>query len=309
MSAFKKATKSKAKLRISIFGPSGSGKTYTSLLIASALGGPVALIDTERGSASKYAGDVADFDALELTSYEPAKYIRAIGEAAKERYPVLVIDSLSHAWSGKGGILEQKDAKGGRFDAWKELTPQQTDLLEAILAYPGHVIVTMRSKTEYVLDQVENRSGKMVSTPRKVGLAPVQRQDLEYEFDVVLRLDADNIAHVEKTRCSSLAGLSIRHPGAPLAELLTAWLSDGASAPSPPARSLAVAPTAPASAETLPAPASEPAPTEGGYLATLATLTTAAQLGEFAARVPTADKTPRLREAFAARLAAIKGAA
>ena len=133
MSAFKKATKAQAKLRISIFGPSGSGKTYTSLLLAAALGGPVALIDTERGSASKYAGDVADFDALELTSYEPAKYIRAIGEAAKERYPVLVIDSLSHAWSGKGGILEQKDAKGGRFDAWKELTPQQTDLLEAIL--------------------------------------------------------------------------------------------------------------------------------------------------------------------------------
>lgn len=308
MSAFKKATKAQSKLRISIFGPSGSGKTYTSLLIASALGGPVALIDTERGSASKYAGDVADFDALELTSYEPAKYIRAIGEAAKERYPVLVIDSLSHAWSGKGGILEQKDAKGGRFDAWKELTPQQTDLLEAILAYPGHVIVTMRSKTEYVLDQVENRSGKMVSTPRKVGLAPVQRQDLEYEFDVVLRLDADNIAHVEKTRCSALAGLSIRHPGAPLAELLTAWLSDGASPP-PPSRSLAVAQTAPASAETLPAPASEPAPTEDSYLATLATLETAAQLGEFAARVPTADKTPRLRAAFAARLAAIKGAA
>ena len=319
MSAFKKATKAKAKLRISIFGPSGSGKTYTSLLLAAALGGPVALIDTERGSASKYAGDVADFDALELTSYEPAKYIRAIGEAAKERYPVLVIDSLSHAWSGKGGILEQKDAKGGRFDAWKELTPQQTDLLEAILAYPGHVIVTMRSKTEYVLDQVENRAGKMVSTPRKVGLAPVQRQDLEYEFDVVLRLDADNIAHVEKTRCSALAGLSIRHPGAPLADLLTAWLSDGA-APSAPIVAQARAIPAPAPSEPRPAyrgptapteapPPSEPAPTEDGYLATLATLETAAQLGEFATRVPTADKTPRLREAFAARLAAIKGAA
>lgn len=316
MGAFKKATKAQAKLRVSIFGPSGSGKTYTALLLGAALGGPVALIDTERGSASKYAGDVADFDALELTSYEPAKYIRAIGEAAKERYPVLVIDSLSHAWSGKGGILEQKDAKGGRFDAWKELTPQQTDLLEAILAYPGHVIVTMRSKTEYVLDQVENRAGKLVSTPRKVGLAPVQRQDLEYEFDVVLRLDADNVAHVEKTRCSALAGLSIRHPGAPLADLLTAWLSDGAPPVAPrqapaqqaPRRTLAAAPPA-SSAETLPAPASEPAPTEEGYLATLATLETAAQLGEFAARVPAADKTPRLREAFAARLAAIKGAA
>lgn len=315
MGAFKRATKSQAKLRISIFGPSGSGKTYTSLLIASALGGPVALIDTERGSASKYAGDVTDFDALELTSYEPAKYIRAIGEAAKERYPVLVIDSLSHAWSGKGGILEQKDAKGGRFDAWKELTPQQTDLLEAILAYPGHVIVTMRSKTEYVIDQVENRAGKLVSTPRKVGLAPVQRQDLEYEFDVVLRLDADNVAHVEKTRCSALAGLSIRHPGAPLADLLTAWLSDGAAPrPSPaaprqePARAI---PAAPESAEVLSAPASEPAPVddpEAHHLAILASLATAGELAAFAASVPAEEKTPRLRAAFLSRLAALRGA-
>lgn len=313
MGAFKKATKAQAKLRISIFGPSGSGKTYTSLLLAASLGGPVALIDTERGSASKYAGDVTDFDALELTSYEPAKYIRAIGEAAKERYPVLVIDSLSHAWSGKGGILEQKDAKGGRFDAWKELTPQQTDLLEAILAYPGHVIVTMRSKTEYVIDQVENRAGKLVSTPRKVGLAPVQRQDLEYEFDVVLRLDADNVAHVEKTRCSALAGLSIRHPGAPLADLLTAWLSDGAAPrPSPtaprqqPARAI---PAAPESAEVLSPPASEPAPAddpEARHLAILASLATAGELAAFAASVPADEKTPRLRAAFSARLAALR---
>ena len=326
MGTFKKATKAQAKLRVSIFGPSGSGKTYTALLLGAALGGPVALIDTERGSASKYAGDVADFDALELTSYEPAKYIRAIGEAAKERYPVLVIDSLSHAWSGKGGILEQKDAKGGRFDAWKELTPQQTDLLEAILAYPGHVIVTMRSKTEYVIDQVENRAGKLVSTPRKVGLAPVQRQDLEYEFDVVLRLDADNVAHVEKTRCSALAGLSIRHPGAPLADLLTAWLSDGAPPVAPrqapaqqaPRRTLAAASPA-SSAETLPAPpesaevvCSPPSEraddTEAQNIARLAELATAGELAAFAADVPAAEKTPRLRAAFTARLAAVRGA-
>lgn len=233
MSAFKKATKSQAKLRLSIFGPSSSGKTYTALVLAKALGGPIAVIDTERGSASKYAGDAADFEVLELTSFEPAKYIRAIGEAEKERFPVLVVDSLTHAWSGKGGILEQKDSKGGRFDAWKDLTPQQHELLEAILSYPGHVIVTMRSKTEYVIEQVE-KGGRMVATPRKIGLAPVQRQDLEYEFDVVLRMDPDNVAHVEKTRCSALSGLSIRRPGAELAGTLLAWLSDGTPAAAPP---------------------------------------------------------------------------
>lgn len=282
MSIFKKATKSQAKLRLCLFGASGSGKTYTSLLIARALaaGGPVAVIDTERGSASKYAGDVAEFDSLELTSYEPAKYISAIRAAADERYPVLVIDSLSHAWAGRGGILDQKDAKGGRFDSWKELTPQQNDLLEAILGYPGHVVLTMRAKTEYVIDQVE-KGGRTVASPRKVGLAPVQRQDMEYEFDVVLRLDSENVAHVEKTRCAALTGLSIRRPGADLAATLLSWLA-GAEVSPPPADPL---------------------------LEQIERCASVEELQAFAAGLSADQKTPALRAAYSARAKALRGAA
>ena len=121
---FQRATKARAKARIALMGPSGSGKTFTALRTARALAGPsgsVAVIDTERGSASKYAGDVTDFDACELPSFEPDQYVRAI-EAA-EGYDVLVIDSLSHAWAGKDGALEQVDRRGGKFNAWKDVTP------------------------------------------------------------------------------------------------------------------------------------------------------------------------------------------
>jgi hypothetical protein len=227
MGGFKKATKQQSRLRLALYGPSGSGKTFTALTIGAALGKPVALIDTERGSASKYAGDVADFDVLELETFEPAKYIAAIREAASAGYPTLVIDSLSHAWMGKGGLLDQADAKGGRFDAWKTLTPQQHALVDAILAYPGDIIVTMRTKTEYVVEKDER--GK--SAPRKVGLAPVQKDSIEYEFDIAASLDIENTMHVEKSRCPALSGAVIRKPGADVAKTLRAWLEGGVPAP------------------------------------------------------------------------------
>src|SRR5688572_28015560 len=120
MSAFKKASKKQQKLRLAITGPAGAGKTYTALTLAKHMGDRVALIDTERGSASKYAGDVADFDTLELDHFGVPQYLKAIADARAEGYPVLVIDSLSHAWSGKGGILEEADNRGGKFQAWKQ---------------------------------------------------------------------------------------------------------------------------------------------------------------------------------------------
>jgi hypothetical protein len=82
-------------------GISGGGKTYSALSIASHLGKSIAHIDTEHGSASKYA-DLFTFDTCELTSFHPQNYIDAIN-AASGSYDVLIIDSLSHAWMGKDG--------------------------------------------------------------------------------------------------------------------------------------------------------------------------------------------------------------
>jgi hypothetical protein len=217
---FKRATKSQAKLRMAIMGPSGSGKTYTALTVATSLGS-VAVIDTEHGSASKY-GDQFTFDVLELTDYHPNHYIDAIQAAGEAGYDALVIDSLSHAWNGSGGVLEIVDKAAKRSDskntfaAWRDATPLHNQLVEALLAVPLHLIVTMRSKTEYVLERDER--GKM--TPRKVGLAPVQREGMEYEFDVVAEMDMQNTLMVTKTRIPKLTGKVIPYPGAALGETL-----------------------------------------------------------------------------------------
>ena len=127
-------------VRFAICGPSGSGKTYT-LQLATELGGPVALIDTERGSASKYA-DLFEFDVLELESYDPARLIEIINEAARIGYRVVCIDSLSHFWIGKDGELDKVDRAARRmqtpnsFAAWKQVTPLHNALIDKIVSAP-----------------------------------------------------------------------------------------------------------------------------------------------------------------------------
>ncbi len=229
----KRAVKYDAKLRMALAGPSGSGKTYTALTLATALAGEkgVCVIDTERGSASKYA-DLFTFDVIDLDTFSPLHYIEAIKAASDAGYSVLVIDSLSHAWNGPGGLLEmvenitKRNQNRSSFNAWGEATPLQNRLIDAITRANLHVIVTMRTKTEYVVEQ--NERGK--SAPRKVDTAPVQRADVEYEFDVYADLDIDNTLIVHKSRCPELSGAIIPKPGGSVAETLKKWLA-GAPAP------------------------------------------------------------------------------
>jgi hypothetical protein len=238
---FQKAVKYGAKLRMALIGPAGSGKTYSALNIAQYLGlssdgtfPRVALIDTEHGSASKYA-DLFAFDAMEPVTFHPQVYIDAIKTAEAAGYDVLIIDSLSHAWMGKDGALElvDKAAKrtqsGSSFAAWRDVTPLHHQLVDTMLACSLHLIVTMRSKTEYAVEK-DDKTGK--TSVRKMGLAPVQRDGLEYEFDVTGDLDLDNNLIISKTRCPALKGELIPAPGKTLADTLKAWLS---GAPRPPA--------------------------------------------------------------------------
>lgn len=228
---FTKAKKSQSKLRLALIGVAGSGKTLTALQIASHLGGKIAVIDTEHHSASKYA-DRVEFDACELESFHPQQYINAITEAGKAGYDVLIIDSLSHAWMGKDGALEQVDRiakrsqSGNSFNAWRDVTPLHNQLVEAMLSCPCHLIVTMRAKTEYVVEK--NDKGK--SVPRKVGMAPVQKDGLEYEFDVVGEMTIENDLIISKTRCPELSGQIISKPGNEVAAILKNWLTDGVPA-------------------------------------------------------------------------------
>lgn len=225
---FQKATKDASYLRLAISGPSGSGKTYTALSIALGLSDKVALIDTEHGSASKYA-DLFAFDVVNMPApYHPDNFCTIIEEAVKGGYKVLIIDSLTHAWNGPGGIMEIVDKavarskSGNSYTAWAEATPIHQRLINKIVSSPIHIIVTMRSKTEYVLEKNE-KTGK--STPRKVGMAPVQRDGMEYEFDVWMEMDIDNKGLIQKTRCPELNLAVIDKPGREMADTLAAWLN------------------------------------------------------------------------------------
>lgn len=251
---FQKATKKSAKLRLGLCGPAGSGKTYSALAIASGLGKRIALIDTEHGSASLYA-DRFSFDTLNLETFSPDSYVEAIKAAEAEGYEVVIIDSLSHAWMGKDGALEQVDQATKRsgsknsYFAWRDVTPKHNALVEAIVQCKAHVIATIRSKTEYAVDKDDK--GKV--SPRKIGTAPIQRDGMEYEFSVWGELDLDHNYIVSKTRCSVLTGKVVHNPGEQLAATLKAWLEAGAvEAPRP---------TFTASPSQVPAPERRPVPT------------------------------------------------
>jgi energy-coupling factor transporter ATP-binding protein EcfA2 len=225
---FKKATKEQSKARVALDGPSGSGKTWTALTIATALGSRIAVIDTERGSASKYANDF-EFDALEMSHFSPDDLVEALAAAADAGYEVAIVDSWSHFWSGSGGMLEQVDHAskrgygGNSFGGWKEARPMERRMIDALVAWPGHVIVTMRVKTDYVLET--NERGKQV--PKKVGLKPEQREGLEYEFDLVGSMDWENTLIVSKSRIRDLTGAVVQKPTVEFGETIKAWLEDG----------------------------------------------------------------------------------
>lgn len=215
--AFQKADKRQGRLRIALTAPSGGGKTFSGLLIAQGIveemkkrgidiGKGIAVIDTENGSALDYA-DRFEFDHLKIDPpYTTPKYVAAMQEAYEGGYAVLFVDSLSHAWAGEGGLLQKKEAldtRGGNsYTNWAGITKEHEQLKAIILSNKIHLICAMRSKQDYVIEQ--NDKGK--SAPRKVGLAPVQREGMEYEFTVVFDLGMDHSAHVSKDRTAMFDG-------------------------------------------------------------------------------------------------------
>ena len=222
---FTPAVRKRAKLRLAISGPSGAGKTYGALQIAAGIGGKVALIDTERGSASLYS-DILPFDTLELNPpYSPERFIEAIKAAESAGYDVIVIDSITHEWNGSGGCcdinenLAQAKYRGNTWSAWSETTPRHRAFVDAILQSSCHVIATMRSKTETV--QGEDKK------VRKVGMKTEQRDGTDYEFTVMLELEHEKhlaVATKDRTRLFREPHVISPETG----KRLIAWLDSGA---------------------------------------------------------------------------------
>lgn len=223
---FAPAVKEKLKARVAIDGPTGSGKTWTALQWARILAGPdgpIGVIDTENRSAAYYAPGPGEkpqrmnwwdppyeFGHLpKQPPYDPRELRQLIIAAGQQLGPdgVLVIDSLTHFWTGEGGTLDVVDdasSRGNSFTGWKEGTPAQRGMLDAIIHASCHVVVTMRSKMEYLLVE-EVKNGRKITVPTKVGMAPEQRAGVEYEFTVVADMDLEHRLIVSKSRCSLIA--------------------------------------------------------------------------------------------------------
>lgn len=226
----RKAERRKAKLRLGIAAPSGAGKTYSALLMAFGIGGKIGLIDTEHGSGDLYA-HLGEYDVIGIEApYTIKKYVEAIAAFEQAGYTTIIVDSLSHAWAGDGGLLDKQGKMADRgtnsFAAWRTITPEHNNLVDAMLKSPCHIIATMRAKQEYVLET--NDKGKQ--QPKKVGLAPVQREGMEYEFTVMLDVDMNHIASASKDRTSLFDGQYFKINKDTGSKLLE-WLEMGSEAP------------------------------------------------------------------------------
>ena len=232
--AFVKATRKKSKLRLALTGPSGSGKTFGALMVAKGIGGKIAVIDTEKGSASLYS-HLVDFDVLELSPpYTPERFSGAIKEAQAAGYTTLIIDSITHEWTGSGGCLELVDEiakaryKGNTWSAWNDITPRHRAFIDAMLQADMHVIATARSKTETA--QTEDGGRKKVV---KLGMKAEQRDGVEYEFTIVLDLiHAGHFAEATKDRTGLFMGRDPVVLSVSTGEQLLSWL-DGGAEPEP----------------------------------------------------------------------------
>lgn len=224
---FTKAERKKAKLKLNLNGPSGSGKTYSALTLASGLGKKIAVIDTENESASLYANEFG-FDTLPLRPpYTPERYAGAINAAYHMGYDVLIIDSVTHEWTGTGGCLEINDEtaktkfKGNTWSAWSVTTPRHRKFIDALLQTDMHIITTTRAKTETVQGE-----GKKIL---KLGMKAEQRDGFEYELTIALDVVHDNhfvLPSKDRTKLFDQNGEIIT---AETGQRILAWLNDGHS--------------------------------------------------------------------------------
>jgi hypothetical protein len=243
MSMMRKAQRKKAKLRLGISGPAGSGKTFGALLVAFGITGSwdkVCLIDTENHSGELYADytkdgiEIGEYNYIPISPpYTPEKYVAAIKECEASGIECIVVDSLTHAWSGEGGLLDKKGQieKSGKpgvngWTAWRDITPLHNRLVETILGCTCHIIATLRAKMEYVSEK--NESGK--TEIRKLGLNPIQREGMEYEFTVFVDVSQDHQATTSKDRTSLFDGKQFAL-SFDIGRQLLGWLEQGIESP------------------------------------------------------------------------------
>lgn len=222
------ATRRKAKIRLGLSAVSGGGKTYSALLVAKGICGDwskVAIIDSE-GSGDLYA-HLGSFQVLPLTApFPPEKYNEAIRLCEKAGMEVIIIDSITHLWDGKGGCLEIVESLGGKYQDWAKVTPRYQSFVDAVLQSPCHVITTVRRKQDY--EMVKDNNGKL--KVEKAGLKEVTREGWEYELTTNLELDIRHNATASKDRTGLFTGKAPFIPSEETGKLIAAWCDQGEEA-------------------------------------------------------------------------------
>lgn len=231
--ALRKATRTKAKIRLGLSAVSGGGKTYSAILIAKGLCkgdlSKVAIIDTENGSADLYA-HLGDYSVLSLQApYSPERYIAAIKECENAGMDVIIIDSITHEWDGNGGCLQIQEQLGGKYQDWAKVTPRHQAFINAILESKCHVITTVRRKQDYEMTKDGNGRVKV----EKAGLKEVTREGFEYELTVNLEIDVRHNATASKDRTGLFMGKPQFIPSEATGELILNWCENGAEVEKP----------------------------------------------------------------------------
>lgn len=202
----KKAKREKIYAKVALMAPSGGGKTYGSLRLATGMAEEIERVtgkkarilmgNTEQKRGYYYANEF-DYDIVDIDApHNPEKYVEFIEFAVASGYDIVIIDSSSHEWEGKGGCLELQQQAGGTYQAWAKVTPRHNKFINAIADSQIHVIATMRGKDQYETIKDE-RTNKM--TVQKLGVGAKQRDGFEYEFTCTFLIDQKtNTAEVQK---------------------------------------------------------------------------------------------------------------
>jgi hypothetical protein len=226
----RKAEKKRVKLKMAVQGPSGSGKTWGALALAKNLwpDAKICVVDTENESASLYADSFA-FDTIPLgPPFTTARYVQCIDAVSTAGYDVIILDSITPQWDGEGGILRRKEEMDRRpgsngYANWATFTPEHEAFKQTMMQTPMHLIATMRSKQDYIL--VANDKGKQV--PKKVGMAPIQRDQIDYEFTLVFDVEMDHKGAVSKDRTGLFNEKVVDLANPATAEAIRGWLEHG----------------------------------------------------------------------------------
>lgn len=228
----RKATRQKAKIRLGLSAVAGGGKTMSALKIAKGLCGDwtkIAMIDTENGSGDLYC-HLGDYNVLSLQApYSPEKYIEAIDACEQAGMEVIIIDSITHEWDGKGGCLEivdqlaQASTSKNSYIAWGKVTPRHQAFVDKILQSKCHIITTVRRKQDYEMSKDSNGKLKV----EKAGLKEITREGFEYELTVNLELDHGHFATASKDRTGLFSGKPEFVPTEETGRMIAEWCENG----------------------------------------------------------------------------------